>query len=103
MPSGATGKDIVQFVLHVASRKKELHKPEVALLVKAFAAATRSLEGRIVATTTLLPIVLSLYPSVRPLANIADIGAESNAPWERHHDEVEPSLARKLLVHADAS
>ncbi len=55
MPSGATGKDIVNFVLRVASRKNELHR--VMPLVKALAAAARVLEGRIVAPTTLLPVV----------------------------------------------
>jgi hypothetical protein len=75
MPSGASGKDIVHFVLHVASRKNELHR--VTPLVKAFAAAARVVEGRIVAPTTLLPVVLALYPSAVPLANIAAIWAES--------------------------
>jgi hypothetical protein len=99
MSSGATGKDIVNFVLHVASVKDEPHR--VTPLVKALAAAARVLEGRIVAPTTLLPVVLALYPSARPLSGIAAVGAESNA-WERHHDEVESSLARELIDHADA-
>ena len=94
MPSGATGKDIVKFVLHVASVKNELYR--VTPLVKA-------LEGRIVAPTTLLPVVLALYPSAGPLCRIAAVGAESNVTWEINHDEVESSLARKLIVHADAS
>ena len=98
MPSGTTGKDIVRFTIHVASVKNELHR--VIPLVKALAAAARVLEGRIVAPTTLLPVVLALYPSARPLCSIAAVGAESNT---RHHDEVESSLARKLIVHADAS
>ncbi|KAI0272954.1 hypothetical protein BGY98DRAFT_1189123 [Russula aff. rugulosa BPL654] len=88
MPTGATGKDIVYFVLHVASRKNELHR--VMPLVKALATAARVLEGRIVAPPTLLPVVLALYPSARPLGGIAAVGAESNgAAWERHdHDEI---------------
>jgi len=64
------------------------------------------LEGRIVAPTTLLPVVLALYPSAGPLCRIAAVGAEwaeSNAAWERHHDEVESSLARERIIHADAS
>jgi hypothetical protein len=100
MPSGATGKDTVNFVLHVASVKNELHR--VTPLVKALAAAARVLEGRIVAPTTLLPVVLALYPSAGPLSGIAAVGAESNAAWERHHDEVESSLARELIDHAGA-
>ena len=89
MPSRATGKDIVLFVLQVASRKNELHR--VTPLIKALATAARVLEGRIVAPTTLLPVALALYPSAGPLAGIAAVGAgsESNATWERHHDEVE--------------
>jgi hypothetical protein len=87
---------IIKFVLQVASVKNELHK--VIPLVKALAAAARVLEGRIVAPTTLLPVILALYPSARPLCGI---GAESNAAWERQHDEVESSLAHELIVHAD--
>ncbi len=64
MSSGATGKDIVNFVLHVAFRKNELHK--VIPLVRA-----RVIEGRIVALTTLLlPVVFALYASARPLSGI---------------------------------
>ena len=101
MPRGATGKDVVHFVLHVASRKNELHK--VMPLVKALSAAARVLEGRIVAPTTLLPVVLALYPSARPLGGIAAVGAELNNAWERHDDEVESDLARELTVNAHAS
>ena len=104
MPSEATGKDIVFFVLHVASKKNELHR--VTPLITALAAAARVIEGRIVAPTTLLPVVLALYPNAGPLGGIAAVGAESesSATWERHdHDEVESSLARELVVHADAS
>lgn len=101
MPSGSTGKDIVNFVLRVASVKNELHR--VTPLVKALAAAARVLEGRIVAPTTLLPVVLALYPSARPICRIAAVGAESNAAWERNQDEVESSITRELVVHADAS
>jgi hypothetical protein len=54
MPSGATGKDIVTFVLHVASKKNELHR--VMPHAKALAIAARVLEGRIV-VPTLLPVV----------------------------------------------
>ena len=60
MPSGATGKDIVNSVLHVASVKNELNR------VKALAVAARVLEGRIVAPTTLLPAILALYPALDP-------------------------------------
>jgi hypothetical protein len=65
MPSGATGKDIVKFVsrVHVASVKNDLDR--VRPLVKALAAAVRVLEGRIVAPTTLLPVVFALYPSAQ--------------------------------------
>jgi hypothetical protein len=42
MPSGATDKDIVNFVLRVASVKNELHR--VTPLIKALAAAARVLE-----------------------------------------------------------
>jgi hypothetical protein len=97
MPNGATGKDIVNFVLHVASVKNELNR--VAPLVKALAAVARVLEGRIVAPTTLLPVVFALCPSA---GGIAAVGAESNATPGRH-DEVESSLARELIVHANAS
>jgi hypothetical protein len=95
MPSSAKGKDIVNFVLHVASVKKEMDR--VAPLVKALAAAARVLEGRIPARTTLLPVVLALYPSAAPFSGMAAVGAESNAAWEGHHDEVESSLARELI------
>ena len=64
MPSGATGKDIVNFVPHVASVKNELNR--VVPLVKALAVAARVLEGRIVAPTTLLPAILALYPALDP-------------------------------------
>ena len=101
MPSGATGRDIVSFVLRVASMKNELHR--VTPLVKALAAAARVIEGRIVAPTTLLPVVLAIYPSAGPLCSMAAVGAESNTAWKRYHDEVESSLARELIVHADAS
>lgn len=76
MPSGATGKDIVKFVLHIASMKNDLDR--VRPLVKALAAAARVIEGRI-APTTLLPVVLAQYPNVGPLCRVAAVGAESNA------------------------
>jgi hypothetical protein len=79
MPSRTTGKDIVNFVLRIATVKNELHR--VTPLVKALAAAARVLEGRLVAPTTLLPAVVAQYPSARPLCSIAAVGAasESNA------------------------
>ena len=81
MPSRTTGKDIVNFVLRVATVKNELHR--VTPLVKALAAAARMVERRIVAPPTLLPVVLAQYPSARPLYDIAAVGAasESNAAY----------------------
>lgn len=93
MPIEATGRDIVSFVLHVASVKNEL--PKVIPLVKALAAAARVLEGRIVAPTTLLPVVLSVYPSTVPLSSIEPVAADTDRPADsnttrkRSHDEVE--------------
>ena len=43
MPSGATGEDIVNFVLRVASEKNELHR--VTPFVKALATAATVPEG----------------------------------------------------------
>ena len=101
MPSGATGKHIVNFVLLVASVKNELDR--VTPLVKALATAARVVEGRIVAPTTLLSVILALYPSAGPLSSIAAVMAESDGAWRGYHDEVESSLARELIDLADAS
>ncbi|KAN0118646.1 hypothetical protein V8E52_005069 [Russula decolorans] len=76
MPSRTTGKDIVNFVLRIATVKNELHR--VTPLVKALAAAARVLEGRLVAPTTLLPAVVAQYPSARPLCSIAAVGAANH-------------------------
>jgi hypothetical protein len=99
MPIEATGKDIVTFVLHVASVKNEL--PKVIPLVKALAAAARVLEGRIVAPATLMPVVLSVYPgavppfSTEPVA--ADRPADSNTARKRSHDEVGVQVLQTYL------
>jgi len=77
-PSGATDKDIIHFVLRVASVKNDLHR--VIPLVKTLTAAARVLEGRIVAQT-LLPVILASCPSAAT-CGIAVIGAKSNAARE---------------------
>ncbi|KAI9454701.1 hypothetical protein F5148DRAFT_417073 [Russula earlei] len=59
MPSGSTGTDIVTFVMRIAIMKNELDK--VTPLIKAFAAASRVLEGRVAASGVLGSIVHSLY------------------------------------------
>jgi hypothetical protein len=79
MPPESTGRDIVLFVMHIATVKGELDK--VAPLIKAFSAAAIALEGRVVGLNKLLPVVLALYPGVMPLPTTAQ---------KRPHDEVKP-------------
>ncbi|KAH9954340.1 hypothetical protein BC827DRAFT_1379522 [Russula dissimulans] len=77
MPPESTGRDIVLFVMHIATVKGELDK--VAPLIKAFSAAAIALEGRVVGLNKLLPVVLALYPGVMPLPTTAQ---------KRPHDEI---------------
>jgi hypothetical protein len=99
MPNWYTGRDIVAFVLHVASVKNELQK--VVPLVKALAAAARVLEGRIVAPTTLLPVVLAVYPNNVPPSTIEPVGADSKTARKRCHDEVRlPVLLLAVFIHS---
>ena len=81
MPSEATSNDIVNFVLRIASVKIEHHK--VTPLVKALATAARVLDGRIVAPTTLLPIVLALYlrPAPDPCVVLWLLGLSQTLLW----------------------
>ena len=61
MPSGATGRDIITFVVQVAAMKNDLDR--VAPLVKAIAMAARVLEGRVVVPSELRSVFADLYPS----------------------------------------
>ena len=87
MPSWSTGRDIVTFVLHVASVKNELGK--VVPLIKALAATARVLEGRNVAPTALLFVIFALYPGIVPLCSTEPVQAETKTARKRSHDEVE--------------
>lgn len=87
MPSWSTGRDIVTFVLHVASVKNELGK--VVPLIKALAATARVLEGRNVAPTALLLVIFALYPGIVPLCSTESVQAETKTARKRSHDEVE--------------
>jgi len=61
MPSGATGTDIITFVVQVAAMKNDLDR--VAPLVKAIAMAARVLEGRVDVPSELRSMFADLYPS----------------------------------------
>jgi hypothetical protein len=61
MPSGATGKELIMFVIQVASMKNELDR--VAPLVKAIGIAASVLEGRVAVPSEILSIFADLYPS----------------------------------------
>ena len=89
MPSWATGRDIVIFILHVASVKNDLHR--VVPLVKALAAAARVLEGRVVEPTMLLPAVPASYPATVPLFSTEPVETVAGTARKRSHDEVESS------------
>jgi len=93
---GATGADIVGFVLRAGYEKNELYK--VIPLIKAYAAAARVLEGRIVAPTTLLPVVLAVCSGFVPRCGNEPVGADANTTRKRSHDEVESSLAHLHIV-----
>lgn len=93
---GGTGGDIVGFVLRAGYVNNELYK--VIPLIKAFAAAARVFEGRIVAPTTLLPVVLAVHSGSVPLCGIEPVGADANTTRKRSHDEVESSLGHLLIV-----
>jgi hypothetical protein len=59
MSSGATGKDIITFVIQVAAMKNDLDR--VAPLVKAVAMAPRVLEGRVDVPSELRSMFADLY------------------------------------------
>ena len=61
MPSGATGSEIIIFVIQVAAMKNDLDR--VAPLVKAIGTAASVLEGRVVVPSELQSIFADLYPS----------------------------------------
>lgn len=96
MPSWATGRDIVKFVLHVAFVKKELDK--VVPLIKALATTARVLEGRINAPTVLPLVIFALYPGILPLCSPGPVQADTNTARKRTHDEVESNIALLLIV-----
>src|SRR5260221_132757 len=92
MPSGTTGQDLITFVIHVATAKKELDK--VAPLVRALAGAARLLEGRDVVPKELQPLVVKLYPGVARMLGFLDCTGEAgpgpglNTTLQGHCDNV---------------
>jgi hypothetical protein len=61
MPSGATGKEIITFVIRVADMKNDLDR--VAPLVKAIWMAARVLEGRVIVPLEIWSAFACFYPS----------------------------------------
>jgi hypothetical protein len=96
MPSGATGKDLIMFVIQVAAMKNDLGR--VAPLVKAIATAACVLEGRVVVPSEVQSIFADFYPSAaraygvkttRELVNLNTLQAG-------HCDEVSPTCAHSI-------
>jgi hypothetical protein len=101
MPSGASGKDLIMFVIQVAAMKNDLGR--VAPLVKAIATAACVLEGRVVVPSEVQSIFADFYPSaaraygVKTTRELVDL----NTLQAGHCDEVSPHVCPSYLSNAN--
>ena len=105
MPSGASGQDIIMFVIHVATMKNEAD--QVAPLVRALRGAARLLEGRDVVPKELQPLVAELYPGVARMLGFLDCAGKAGlntaaALQVDHCDDVSCPVVLIQFVHANA-
>jgi len=102
MPSRATGKDLITFVVQVAAMKNELDR--VVPLVNAIATAARVLEGRVVVPSELQSIFADLYPSAARAYGLKTkevVGL--NTAQMGHCAEVSHTCARPIRPYAETS
>ena len=92
MPVGSTGRDIVMFVMHVASAKNELAR--VSELIRSITCTAKAVEHQALVASMLAstfpnkPLTGSLEGNVSPNVEI-----ESSRAPKRGYDEVSPTIA----------
>jgi hypothetical protein len=92
MPVGSTGRDIVMFIMHVASAKNELAR--VSELIRSITCTAKVVEHQALVASMLAatfqnkPLTGSLEGNVSP-----DVEIESSRTRKRGHDEVSPTIA----------
>jgi hypothetical protein len=107
LPSGATGQQIITFVIQVATMKNDLDR--VAPLVRAIATAAYVLEGRVVVPSELQSRFADLYPGVARVYGLKTTSEveDLNTAQMGHCDEVSyhvcPSYSSTRMYHAETA